>query len=372
MRYFVDQALENLTIVSFQGSRVEVVCPISSIRDIFSLPEDGDRAFPREVLVSLAPKERSVLLMVVFQGGPKKVTQFCMLMESNDSRDAFLEAMRKLCVASRYATVKAPAPPPTPSPQAMAQNTPPMLKSLGQERAEEQDLVFVRSGADEDAKVFCLDTREKGSQGKKDTRQVSVQFFMRSIGVQALQAVSPDGEVELLPPHLREGVVPYVASFGYTPKTDMAWGHSQQTPKAAGGPGSKPLVTLRVREHFEAAKHTWYVIECSLLLEGPGRVPRLDWLAPRRLAHLRGHLHSPVKQASGDLYPVLFEGARFARRSGPPGTTRKLHAWCGALADSINSRQAPPLVAALALVFLEAPNPSAGGSQATPGMTRAR
>jgi len=188
-----------------------------------------------------------------------------------------------------------------------------------------------------------------------------VRFFMRSIGIKAMQERGSEQSVPL-PPLIRDGVAQYISAYGYRPRDDMVW------ERFAGDTSTltRPTLQIRVRQHIEAAKHTWYIVESTLRMDGAERLPRLDWLAPRRLAHLRKHLHDPIKNTFGEAYARHFEGARFPNRLALPGTTAQLHRWCNALADCINSRSAPPLVVATTLHFLEAPGPWPGGGEAEP------
>jgi len=178
---------------------------------------------------------------------------------------------------------------------------------------------------------------------------VSTNFFMRSIGVRALRPHLTNN-AGLLQPHLtkRGMVVQYLAAYGYKPQSEVVW-HILECGE------SRPKLAIHVRQHIEAAKHTWYIIESSLVLDSKDPKRRLDWIAPRRLAHLRKHLHLPVREAFREKYGTHFAGAAFALRLGPPGTTERLRKWFCTLANCINSKQAPPLVAALTLRFLEAP-----------------
>merc|ERR1712039_578930 len=111
----------------------------------------------------------------------------------------------------------------------------------------------------------------------------------------------------------------------------------------------------------EAARHTWYIVESRVSLGEDSRVEAcIQWLAPRRLEHLRKDLHDIVKSTLGETaYATWFharEGAKFAPHGGLPGTTAHLRRWFDALSSCINSKVAPPLVAAVTLRFLEAPD----------------
>eukprot|EP00933_Yihiella_yeosuensis_P084187 TRINITY_DN98595_c0_g1_i1.p1 TRINITY_DN98595_c0_g1~~TRINITY_DN98595_c0_g1_i1.p1 ORF type:complete len:225 (-),score=33.96 TRINITY_DN98595_c0_g1_i1:130-804(-) len=100
--YRIDKGLENLLVVNAKDtSNPEVVCPMVTIQDIYSLAEDGASCFPQEVIRCLKPEETELLLMVVFSGSgavPGKLLRFCILEESRESRDVFLECLRILCI----------------------------------------------------------------------------------------------------------------------------------------------------------------------------------------------------------------------------------------------------------------------------------
>jgi len=124
---------------------------------------------------------------------------------------------------------------------------------------------------------------------------------------------------------------------------------------SAWGPAREPLgsqLQLRVVEHLEVDGLTWYCIECAL--ERPS-IATLHWRAPRRLSHFQAFLHGPIKEVLGDAYVRLFDDACFAQRGGLPGTTRRLDAWCGRLAQHLNLRQLSPVVCGLTLHFLGPP-----------------
>mmetsp|Transcript_24523 Transcript_24523/g.47654 ORF Transcript_24523/g.47654 Transcript_24523/m.47654 type:complete len:195 (-) Transcript_24523:47-631(-) len=101
--YCIDKGLDRLMIMSPDNSDSrEVTCTISSIQDIYSLIEDGSACFPPEVVNVLRPDEQQLLLMVVYQGNNGKM-RFCIVEESCESRDNFLECLRILCIYSQSA-----------------------------------------------------------------------------------------------------------------------------------------------------------------------------------------------------------------------------------------------------------------------------
>jgi len=335
-RYFVDDNLEQLSIVACepeQGSGVQVKCSIAAIQDIFCVSEDGEAPFPTAVMSRLQKEEKETLLMVVFQGRQVGVSSFCVMLETCESRESFMEAMRVLCVASRFsATVD--------------------------HRNE--------TSAPRGGQVMDLAPQVNSSL---HSQQVSVDFFMRCIGIKAMMPTDGSGDGVPLPPLMRQGVVQYISAYGYKPKDENVWQVSSHA-------DFRPRLLVCVRQHIEAAKHTWYIVESSLMMDEHSPVRRLDWLAPRRLAHLRRYLHHPLKEALRESYSKHFEGASFACRLGPPGTTERLHRWFSALSGCINAKKAPPLVVALTLHFLEAPcptlNPDGNRPTAIASLTRLR
>jgi len=111
-QYRIDKSLEYLIVVSNQDtSRAEVTCPIASIQDIYSLVEDGEGCFPAEVVSKLSAEDQKMLLMVVYRNGQSKMFRFCLLEESPDTRDTFLECLRILCIYAQSAPQSSGAPP---------------------------------------------------------------------------------------------------------------------------------------------------------------------------------------------------------------------------------------------------------------------
>mmetsp|Transcript_16249 Transcript_16249/g.30371 ORF Transcript_16249/g.30371 Transcript_16249/m.30371 type:complete len:265 (-) Transcript_16249:81-875(-) len=146
-------------------------------------------------------------------------------------------------------------------------------------------------------------------------------------------------------------VAPYLEAYGYQAADANAW----QVPPCADGSAERGTqLELGVVGHTEVDGHTWYTIVCSLAF-GKDR-GSLDWRVHRRLVQLREYLHAHVKTEMGeDTYQKHFADAHFARSGGLPGTTARLHTWCGALTACINTGRASPAVVALVLHFFEAP-----------------
>jgi len=93
--YRIDRNLRHLTLLARDDRRVIAECPIKDIQDIYLL-EDGEECFPPQAVRAVEPHERELLLMLVHGGSQEKVFSFCMLEESRESRDNFLESMRVL------------------------------------------------------------------------------------------------------------------------------------------------------------------------------------------------------------------------------------------------------------------------------------
>jgi len=316
-KYIVDDRLEELSILPGEAAESVVLtqCLIATIQDIFCVAADGEAPFPVAVIGNLSPEEKEALLMVVAQGKHGRITSFCMLLDSPEDRETFMEAMRLLCVASRFSA------------------------------AVDHREHGVNVAEPHMPQAMC-------AIDALPSQKVSVDFFMRCVGIKAMipGATQCKDGVPLLP-LMQQEVVSYISAYGYTPKDTDVWqvsSCSQTRPKVL-----RPKFQVNVRQHIEAAKHTWYIVESSLLLDGPPH--RLDWLAPRRLVHIRQYLYDPVKEAFGVEYKRHLGKTGFARRMGLPGTTERLRKWLSDLAATINSRRAPPLIVALTLHFLEAP-----------------
>eukprot|EP00930_Biecheleria_cincta_P082999 TRINITY_DN72642_c0_g1_i1.p1 TRINITY_DN72642_c0_g1~~TRINITY_DN72642_c0_g1_i1.p1 ORF type:complete len:252 (+),score=43.04 TRINITY_DN72642_c0_g1_i1:103-756(+) len=98
-QYRIDKSLEYLILVNAKDPGVaEVTCPIAAIQDIYSMLEDGESCFPSDIVGSLRPEERELLLMVVFSNSEGKLFRFCLLEDDTASRDIFLECLRILCI----------------------------------------------------------------------------------------------------------------------------------------------------------------------------------------------------------------------------------------------------------------------------------
>eukprot|EP00929_Paragymnodinium_shiwhaense_P059061 TRINITY_DN29566_c0_g1_i2.p1 TRINITY_DN29566_c0_g1~~TRINITY_DN29566_c0_g1_i2.p1 ORF type:complete len:234 (+),score=51.95 TRINITY_DN29566_c0_g1_i2:84-785(+) len=101
--YLIDKRLERLTVCKAEDqASPEVSCSIANIQDIYTLEEDGGDCFPSEVQAALTREEPPMLLMVVYQQ-QNQLFRFSLLEESRESRDAFLECLRVLCIYAQSA-----------------------------------------------------------------------------------------------------------------------------------------------------------------------------------------------------------------------------------------------------------------------------
>jgi len=143
----------------------------------------------------------------------------------------------------------------------------------------------------------------------------------------------------------------FLEPYGYSALSDLEWGAAAKRP---------PKLIMDVTGHCCMNGHTYYLLECALILSScdGSEAGRLIWRAARRLAHLRSGLHDPVKKELGDKYKTFFNGSPFAGRLKPPGTSARINEWCRCLAYSINDQSAPPMVVAVTLRLMGAPDMS--------------
>jgi len=136
-------------------------------------------------------------------------------------------------------------------------------------------------------------------------------------------------------------IPPYLRCRGYSASSLDNWDDPHQPPE----------FTVYVSGHAEWDGHTWYKIECAL----KGQDLDKSWCVERRLLHLRGSLHDPLKAGLGSAYVDMFQSVPFASRGGGPGTTSQLRFWMRKLASCITGGKVPPRLTALTLCFLETP-----------------
>jgi hypothetical protein len=163
-------------------------------------------------------------------------------------------------------------------------------------------------------------------------------------------------------------VAAYLAGFGFAAADAQQWEDLPQDEVPEGLARSGPWIAIGIAEHREERGHTWYKVECSLA-SPEGCAKTVQWQVSRRLQHLRELWYEPLKATLGEQYKQDFDEAPFAHRGGCRGTSARLNAWCCQLSTCINAGQIPPLVVALTLRFLEAPDFSICNSQLSPAAT---
>mmetsp|Transcript_106873 Transcript_106873/g.307352 ORF Transcript_106873/g.307352 Transcript_106873/m.307352 type:complete len:192 (+) Transcript_106873:91-666(+) len=76
------------------GNPSEIVCPISTIEDIYTVA-DGHECFSSAVLAGLKPEERGGLFLVIFAQNPTdQPSAICLLEASESARDKLLELLK--------------------------------------------------------------------------------------------------------------------------------------------------------------------------------------------------------------------------------------------------------------------------------------
>mmetsp|Transcript_93155 Transcript_93155/g.207216 ORF Transcript_93155/g.207216 Transcript_93155/m.207216 type:complete len:279 (+) Transcript_93155:80-916(+) len=95
-KYSIDRNCENFMVAGCEESALPAfTCPLSAVRDVSSVVEDGESGFPLEVLSSLRPGEIDLLVMVIYSSDKgKQESSMCCLLDSVDARDLFLEGLR--------------------------------------------------------------------------------------------------------------------------------------------------------------------------------------------------------------------------------------------------------------------------------------
>lgn len=142
----------------------------------------------------------------------------------------------------------------------------------------------------------------------------------------------------------------------------LAWGsmssklRSQLSQGGFVGPPKSstwPSLEIAVTGHEEEHGHTMYFVDC--VVSYPGN-ESFAWRTHKRLCQMRESLHDAVKEELQEArYAGMFRDEPFARYGGFPGTTARLHAWCGALAKGLSNGRLSPRLTAHILQFLEIP-----------------
>lgn len=145
----------------------------------------------------------------------------------------------------------------------------------------------------------------------------------------------------------RASIPTFLRRYGYLAFGPHTWHPSQKD----------STLSIRITNHAEVDSHTRYHVECSITWPGDdGSHVVHTWAVEQRLMNFRVDLHDPVKRELASSYKLIFGRAHFARRGGPRGTSARLNRWLQRLAHCINSREVPPVVVALTLVALNAPD----------------
>jgi hypothetical protein len=116
--YRIDRTLKSFTLAAKDDGRVIAECPIEEIQDIYVL-DDGEDCLPPGVMRQVSPHERDCVLMVVHGHGhirPQSLTRkhascFCIVEESRERRDVFLESMRVFSIYAQHSQVSPAASP---------------------------------------------------------------------------------------------------------------------------------------------------------------------------------------------------------------------------------------------------------------------
>jgi len=158
--------------------------------------------------------------------------------------------------------------------------------------------------------------------------------------VEKSPSASPVQLLEGLPstPLDREAVPRLLDPYGYFCDSPHVWTKQEV-----------PVLDIQVAGHRKTGGHTYYYVTTSLSRPGEWHSPFATWTMGRRLQHLRTALHDPVKQELGADYKSNFDGVHFARKVAVKGTTCRLDLWCKQLVQGLNTKQLPPIVAALVL-----------------------
>jgi len=150
---------------------------------------------------------------------------------------------------------------------------------------------------------------------------------------------------------LPEIAVPaFLESYGYAAKDLDTW--------VSAADARALRVKLKVNGHKEYAGFTMYIVKCELADARLSSPKAVAWEVRRRLSHLRQDVHDVVKKSLGErAYLHWFSSTPFAYHGGLPGTTARLSAWLGRLADVINEGGLTPRMVARVLNYIEAPSP---------------
>lgn len=121
----LDMDSQSLVVSSVQGPvQSGTICAVETlekvalaeVEDIFTVEEDGEAAFPPEVLSSVAPEERERLLLVMHRT-PQGLSKLCFLEESVARSHEFKEGLGVMVASSLFVpkTLETASPPPSSS-----------------------------------------------------------------------------------------------------------------------------------------------------------------------------------------------------------------------------------------------------------------
>jgi len=98
--YCIDSSAKYIIILSGDNlDSQEVACPIADIAEMYSLENDGADCFPNAVVAMLNPEEAHRLFMVVYRRkDDQKKIRFCILEDSREGRDIFMQSVSVLAV----------------------------------------------------------------------------------------------------------------------------------------------------------------------------------------------------------------------------------------------------------------------------------
>lgn len=102
--YSLDAAMAKLTVQGIGSEPTESTFTLPQIKDLYSIEADGEDCFPASVLAAVQPDERERLLMLIYCDDD--VDKYhdecvCLLVESIEAREAFLECLKLLCICAR-------------------------------------------------------------------------------------------------------------------------------------------------------------------------------------------------------------------------------------------------------------------------------
>jgi len=105
--YSLDAAMTKLVVRGLQkpGYKLVLECPLAQIKDVYSIAQDGELPFPAPVLAAVHPEEKGQLLMLVCVSElrPDEPLQICLVLDTVECRDTFLECLRMLCLCAMFA-----------------------------------------------------------------------------------------------------------------------------------------------------------------------------------------------------------------------------------------------------------------------------